>query len=88
MIKYLLLVALLSACTMKGSVDLDSSPALLNCTDSRNGEMFSYRPIDVYDVRIGLLGGETCLSLTDTTNRDRTFCSPEFSTVRCTGATK
>jgi hypothetical protein len=77
-----LLTLTLPACTMDGSV-ADEQPKTMECKDTRDGEVFRFDSSTVRDVRIGILGAESCLTLTDSDGATRTLCEKAAQFIKC-----
>ena len=75
----------ISGCTMEGTVEPGQTIA---CTDTRDGEVFMFDSSTVRDVRVGVLGAETCLTLTDHNKSDRRICTNEERFLKCKEASK
>jgi hypothetical protein len=68
---------------MKAEVDTSATPAVLNCTDFRDGETFDIRREDVKGARVGFGGAESCFYVTDTDGNDRTLCKSMEAFMKC-----
>lgn len=77
----LVLLFLIGACTMKSDVIDDGKTNF--CTDSRDGEKFSFKTSSVKSVMVGMLGAESCFDITDSNGKDRTLCKSQEAFIKC-----
>lgn len=82
--RLLLITVLLAGCTVEGRV-VDPSDKLTTCTDTRDGETFSYRTRDVSKVRIGF-GTDSYIEVTDTAGKFRRLFQSEAAHWKCSTA--
>ena len=76
-----LIVLLGSACTMEGK-PVDNGKTTY-CTDTRDGEKFSFKSSSVRNARIGMLGADTCADITVSTGETRTLCKSQEAYIKC-----
>ena len=88
--KILLVVALVlssSGCTLEGKVDLESSPQLIECLDTRDGEVFLFRPAEVTDVQVDI-GGDACMTLHKLIGESMRVCKAAEEYIKCKPVTQ
>ena len=56
---------------------------IVDCTDTRDGEAFTYRGDTVSNVSIGLGGSDSCFDAVDEANKRRTLCKSHESWLKC-----
>lgn len=71
----------LSACTMEGSLSESSKNKNVKCTDTRDGEVFTYNTNTATNVRIGTSGGS--LDVVDSNGVSRHLSSPMELYLKC-----
>ena len=64
-------------------VSRDSENRRFYCTDSRDGEMFSFYGTTVRNAKTRLLWADTCFDVTDDDGVDRTLCASYEAFMKC-----
>lgn len=82
------LLMFLAGCSFQAEVDLENSPALINCLDIRDGERFSYRPSEVRDVTVDLAGSNACATIKKTSGAIMRVCSGAEAYLKCEPASE
>lgn len=81
MIKFVLLIlVIISACTVGGEVT--NKNEIVHCTDFRDGEKFSFKSSDIFNVRIGILA-DSCYDVVDSKCNKRTLCESQEKYIKC-----
>lgn len=75
----------LSACTMKAEVSEQDKNKIVTCTDTRDGESFSFHTNTVRDTWVGL--NDTCYTATDFQGRNRKLCGSMIDFMKCISRT-
>ena len=79
----IIIVTLLSGCTMKaGEQTEDSKKRTTACTDTRDGEVFTFKNNTVKDARQGY-GAPTCFTITTLKGADKRLCSDMEVYLKC-----
>lgn len=56
---------------------------VIDCKDTRDGEAFTYRGEDVHNVRLGMVGADSCFSVTSTDGKAREMCKSHEAWLKC-----
>lgn len=77
------MVAVLSACTMRGEIPQETREQHMACIDTRDGERFAFHGRTIRDVRLGLGGTDSCFTITDDAGAERQLCKSHEAWVKC-----
>ena len=82
------MVGVLVVCGCTTGVDEDAARKLnagkvVDCKDTREGEVFTYRGDDVRNVRLGMAGADSCFSVTSTDGKTREMCKSHEAWLKC-----
>lgn len=82
--KYLVIVMALSltGCGFKGEVDPAYVDKTVYCTDTRDGEKFSFAAASVRDVSM-VIGAGTCATVTTNKGTDMRICNAQEVYMKC-----
>jgi len=79
----MLLCLALSSCTVPAEVSDADRSAVMRCTDTRDGETFTYAVSSARNLRVGLGGADTCGTVTDSDGNERTLCKSQEVYMKC-----
>lgn len=78
-----LIALLLVGCTVSGDLTDESRDKHYTCTDTRDGEVFSFSGSTVTQVRAGVLGGSSSFTVIDDSGEERTLRSNMEVYLKC-----
>ena len=77
------MLVLISACTSRSDLSDKSRNQVHRCTDTRDGEEFTYNTNTITNVRAGWLGADSSFELTDMEGNKRYVQSSDTSWLKC-----
>lgn len=73
---------LLTGCYLEADIIKECSPQKTTCTDTRDGEVFSYRLENVSN-KARVTFNDQCFDVTDDTGKKRTMCASHQAFLKC-----
>lgn len=77
------LTAMLGGCGMKAEVADDGKGKHMFCTDTRDGEKFSFKASTITNASVGMLGLDSCFDVTTDSGNARTLCKSHEAFIKC-----
>jgi len=80
----LLTTVLAAGCTMEGSLEGGEKNKIVDCTDVRDGEKFTFNASTIKNIRYGVFA-DSCFTVTTESGDERTLCKSHEAWLKCKG---
>lgn len=81
--KYIVIAALLTCCSCTYEAKVVDNGKTSFCVDARDNEKFSFKTSSMTNVRVGVLGEDTCVDVQLSTGEMRTLCKSQEVFIKC-----
>jgi hypothetical protein len=78
----LLTTVLAAGCSMEGHLENGQENRIVDCTDVRDGEKFTFNSDTIKDIRYGIFA-DSCFTVTIESGKERTLCKSHEAWLKC-----